>query len=62
MPEQKWLAFIEEERLTALWEGFPEAARREVTERYARLMAQMLAARVRKATGVKEASDEPNNK
>jgi hypothetical protein len=62
MPEQRWLAFIEEEGLEGLWEGFPEPARREVTQRYARLMAQMLAARVRKATGVQEASDEPNDK
>ena len=43
------------------WEGFPESAHREVTQRNARLMAQMLTARVRKATGVKEASDEPND-
>ena len=61
MAEQRWLAFIEKERLEGLWEGFPEPARREVTQRYARLMAQMLAARVRQATGVKEAGDEPND-
>ncbi len=54
MQKQQWLEFIEQEDLEALWEGFPEPARTQVTQRYARLMAQMLAARVGKATLEKE--------
>jgi len=60
MQEQLWLGFIEQEELEALWEGFPEQARREVTELYARLMAQRLAAHMAKATLEKEACDEPS--
>jgi len=61
MPKQLWLEFIEQEGLEALWEGFPETARREVTELYARLMAQRLAARVQQAKGAKEVGDEPSD-
>jgi len=46
MRKQMWLEFIEQEDLEALWAGLPEQARSEVTERYARLMAQILAERV----------------
>ncbi len=60
MHKQLWLELIEQEGLEALWEGFPEQARTEVTQRYARLMAQMLAARVSQATLEKEACDEPS--
>ncbi len=61
MQKQQWLEFIEQEDLEALWEGFPEPARTQVTQRYARLMAQMLAARVGKATLEKEAGDESSD-
>ena len=39
MRKQMWLEFIEQEGWEALWAGFPEQARSEVTELYARLMA-----------------------
>ncbi|MCA1851668.1 MAG: hypothetical protein LC647_04550, partial [Beggiatoa sp.] len=55
MGKQMWLEFIEREGLEALWASFPEQARSEVTELYARLMAQMLAERVSSA---KEVCDE----
>ena len=55
MHKQMWLEFIEREGLEALWAGFPEQARSEVTELYVRLMAQMLAERVSSA---KEVCDE----
>ena len=55
MRKQMWLEFIEQEGLEALWAGFPEQARSEVTELYARLMAQILAERVSSA---KEVCDE----
>jgi hypothetical protein len=61
MHKQLWLEFIEQERLEALWEGFPEQARTEVTQRYAQLMGQMLAARVRQARLEKEVCDEPSD-
>jgi hypothetical protein len=59
MPKQLWLELIEQENLEALWEGFPEEARSEVTQQYARLMAQILAARVQRGKGAKEVGDEP---
>jgi hypothetical protein len=55
MGKQMWLEFIEREDLEGLWAVFPEQARSEVTELYARLMAQMLAERVSSA---KEVCDE----
>ena len=61
MHKQLWLEFIEQEDREALWEGFPEAARTEVTQQYARLMAQILAAHVGQAKGEKEARDEPSD-
>ena len=39
MVKQKCLDLFEEAGLEKLWEGFPEAARAEVTAHYARLMA-----------------------
>ena len=60
MPKQLWLEFIEQEDIEALWEGFPEQARPEVTQQYARLMAQRLAARVQQGKGAKEVGDEPS--
>ena len=59
MPKQLWLELIEQENVEALWEGFPEKVRSEVTQQYARLMAQRLAARVQQAKGAKEVGDEP---
>ena len=58
MHKQMWLEFIEREGLEALWAGFPEEARSEVTELYARLMAQILAERVRGVYSAKEVCDE----
>jgi hypothetical protein len=55
MRKQMWLEFIEREGLETLWADFPEQARSEVTELYARLMAQILAERVSSA---KEGCDE----
>jgi hypothetical protein len=55
MRKQMWLEFIEQEDWEGLWAGFPEQARSEVTELYARLMAQILAERVISA---KEVCDE----
>jgi hypothetical protein len=62
MHKQLWLEFIEQAGVEALWEGFPEKARREVTEHYARLMAQRLAARRGQARTEKEGGDEPSDK
>jgi hypothetical protein len=39
MQRQKTLPLDGEQSLEALWEGFPEEDRREVTRLYARLMA-----------------------
>ncbi len=47
MFKQRWLEFLEPERLERLWEGFPEQARREVTQHYARLMAHASVAQIR---------------
>jgi hypothetical protein len=62
MPKQLWLELIEQEDIEALWEGFPEEARREVTQQVARLMAQKLAARVQQGKGAKEVGDEPSER
>ncbi len=47
MFKQRGLAFLETECLETLWEQFPESARREVTQHYARLMARASVARIR---------------
>ena len=47
MFKQRGLAFLETECLEALWEQFPEHARREVTQQYARLMARASVERIR---------------
>ena len=60
MFKQRRLEFVEEEWLEALWERFPEQARREVTEQYARLMARTLVQRIRMLRTKQEAGDEPN--
>jgi len=60
MPKQLWLEFSGQENIEALWEGFPEQARTEVTQQVARLMAQRLAARVQRAKDTKEVGDEPH--
>ncbi len=56
MFKPRCLELFEEEGLERLWEGFPEAARAEVTAHYARLMAQ----RVRALRKPQEVGDEPN--
>jgi len=58
MFKQKWLEFIESERLEELWEELPEAARREVTQHYARLMARKTVQRIRALKTKQEAGDE----
>lgn len=60
MPKQLLLELIESEDIEALWEGFPEEARKEVTQQYARLMVQRLAARVQQGKDAKEVGDESN--
>jgi len=62
MQKQLWLELIEQENIEALWEGFPEKARTEVAQQYARLMAQRLAAQVHQAKGTKEVGDEPSER
>ncbi len=47
MVKQMWLAFLERDSLEPLWETFPEPARREVTQHYARLMARASVRRIR---------------
>ena len=47
MIKQRGLAFLETESLETLWEQFPEPARREVTQHYARLMARASVERIR---------------
>ena len=58
MFKQKWLEFIESERLEELWEDFPEAARCEVTQHYARMMARKTVQRIRELRKKREAGDE----
>ena len=57
MHRQRWLGFVQQELLESLWDRFPEEARRQVTEHYARLLARMLAKRLEKQ-GSKETADE----
>ena len=59
MPKQQRLAFIEEEEAETLWKVFPEAARSEVTQHYARVMARTLVQRIRQLQTRQEADDEP---
>jgi len=61
MVKQQGLAFLEEERLERLWDGFPEPARREVMQQYARLMARAAVERIRAQRRQAEGSDEPNH-
>ena len=46
MIKQRRLAFLETECLETLWEQFPEQARREVAQHYARLMARASVERI----------------
>ena len=57
MHRQRWLDFVQEERLDALWDQFPEPARNEAKKHYSRLMARMLIKRL-EAKRAKEARDE----
>ena len=59
MPKQQRLVFIEEEQLGTLWKAFPEAARSEVTQHYARVMARTAVQRIRQLQTRQEADDEP---
>ena len=59
MPKQHRLAFIEEEQLETLWKAFPEAARSEVAQHYARVMARTVVQRLRQLQTKQEADDEP---
>jgi hypothetical protein len=64
MVKQRQLAFLETECLEALWEQFPEQARREVTQHYARLMARASVARIRALRANpknREVGDEPSD-
>ena len=62
MQKQLWRDLIEQEDIEALWEGFPDQARRQLTQQYAWLMAQRLAARVQQAKAAKEVGDEPGER
>ena len=62
MSKQQRLAFTEEEQLARLWEAFPEPARREVTQHYARLMARTAVQRIRQLQAKQEADDEPGHR
>ncbi len=61
MYEQRWLAFVEQESLEALWEGFPEEARRELTQQVAQLLTRMRRAPRSEPEPTQEACDEPNH-
>ena len=45
--KQRQLAIFEQASLEALWDRFPESAREEVTQQYARLMARASVERIR---------------
>ncbi len=63
MMKQRCLTFLEQECLEALWERFPEQAREEVTQHYARLMARASVERIRALRNHeenREVGDEPN--
>ena len=62
MSKQQRLAFIEEEQLERLWEAFPEPARREVTQHFARLMARTAVQRIGQLREKQEADNEPGNR
>ncbi len=62
MFKQRQLAFIEEGQLERLWKGFPEQARSEVTQHYARLMARSAVQRIRQLREKQEADNDPGNR
>lgn len=62
MFKQRRLMFIEETQLESLWERFPESARSEVTQHYARLMARTAVQRIRQLRQKQEADNEPGNR
>ena len=59
MFRQKCLEFLEPQRWEALWTGFPEQARAEVTRQCARLMARVSVQRIRALRTQQEADHEP---
>ena len=62
MFKQRRLAFIEEGQLERLWKEFPEQARSEVTQHYARLMARTAVQRIRQLRERQEADNESSNR
>ena len=62
MFKQSQLAFVEHAQLERLWEKFPEQARREVTQHYARLMARTTVRRIRELQVKQEANNEPGKR
>ncbi len=62
MFKQQRLAFTEEAQLETLWKAFPEPARLEVTQHYARLMARTAVQRIRQLREKQEADNEPGNR
>jgi hypothetical protein len=62
MFKQRRLAFIEEGQLERLWKEFPEQARSEVTQHYARLMGRTAVQRIRRLRKKQEAGNEPGNR
>ena len=62
MFKQKQLAFIEEGQIERLWKEFPEQARSEVTQHYARLMARTAVQRIRQLREKQEADNDPGSR
>ncbi len=62
MFKQRQLAFIVEGQLERLWKEFPEQARSEVTQHYARLMARTAVQRIRQLREKQESGNEPGNR
>lgn len=61
MVKQMRLELPDEEHLDRLWEGFPEAPKRELTQQLARLMARTAVQRIRALKTKQEVGDEPRH-
>jgi len=61
MFKQRCLEFFEPEHWEALWKQFPEQARREVTQQFARLMARVSIERIRALRTKRETADDPQH-
>lgn len=61
MFKQMRLELLEEEHLDRLWAGFPEAAKHELTQQLARLIARTAVQRIRALRNKQEVGDEPRH-